>query len=93
MITNVQISTTQLTVSQYKISFFPYLSTHCYTKHIYQMANRNWCIPFYKHCDFLEGIACLRHGMTFSSAAADFAEHLRSIASKFGVVEILTVMR
>jgi len=57
------------------------------------MANRNWCIPFYKHCDFLEGIACLRHGMTFSSAAADFAEHLRSIASKFGVVEILTVMR
>jgi len=42
--------------------------------------------------DFLEGIACLHHGMTFSSAAAVFAEHLRSIASEFGAVGNLTVM-
>jgi len=66
MITNAQIFTTQIiTVSQYKILFFSYFSTHCYTKHTYQMASRKWCIPFGKHCDFLEGIACLRTGTSF----------------------------
>jgi len=55
---------------------FPWLSTHCYSKHNYKMTSRNSCIPFCKHCDFLEGIACLRHGMTFFWCCCRFAEHL-----------------
>jgi len=30
----------------------------------YQLVDRQWCIPFGKLCDFLEGIACLYMGMS-----------------------------
>ena len=30
----------------------------------YQLVDHKYCIPFGKHCDFLEGIACLYMGMS-----------------------------
>ena len=69
MITNVQIFTTQLTVSQYKISSLPiFLFTVTLNIFIKWLA-ASGAFLFGKHCGFLEGIACLCHGMTFSGAA------------------------
>jgi len=76
MITNVQIFTTQLKVSQYKISSFPiFLFTVTLNTFIKWLAAIG-AFLFDKHCDFLEGIACLCHGMTFSGAAAVYGRAL-----------------
>jgi len=76
MITNVQIFTTQLKVSQYKISSFPiFLFTVTLNTFIKWLAAIG-AFLFDKHCDFLEGIACLCHGMTFSGAAAVYRRAL-----------------
>jgi len=50
------------------------------------MASRNSCIPFCKHCDFLEGIACLRHGMTFFWCCCCFASTSFKCIPKLGPV-------
>jgi len=56
------------------------------------MASRNQCIPFCKHCDFLEGIACLRHGMAFPGAAAVLQSSSLQFVPKLGAVGNLTVI-
>jgi len=76
MKTNVQIFTTQLAVFQYKISSFPiFLITVTLNTFIKWLAATG-AFLFGKHCDFLQGIACLCHGMTFSGAAAVFRRAL-----------------
>jgi len=76
MIANVQMFTTQLTFSQYKISSFPiFLLTVTLNTFIKRLAAIG-AFLFGKHCDFLEGIACLCRGMTFSGATAVFRRAL-----------------
>ena len=49
------------------------------------MASRKYCSSFCKHCEFLEGIACLCHEMTFFWCCCCSAEHFLQHVPKLGV--------
>jgi len=93
MITNVQIFTTQLTVSQYKISSFPiFLFTVTLNTFIKWLAAIG-ALLFGKHCVFLEvSPACVMECL-FLVLPLFFAEHFRSIQllPNFSAVGNLTV--
>jgi len=66
MITNIQIFTTQLTVSlstRFNLCLVFYSLLH--QTQLQKWLAVNDAFPFGKHCDFFEGIACLRTGTSF----------------------------
>jgi len=62
------IHNTTYSYIQYKISSFPIFLLTATLNTSIKWLSVIGAFPFGKHCDFLEGIACLRTGMTFSSA-------------------------